>query len=95
MFGAELDLTEYNSGDLKEDQLLFSETVGRFIIETDPNDYHVINKVAEKYGISVKKLGFITDNPDINIKSKDTIINLDVKKMKVLYDSTIPNLMDN
>jgi phosphoribosylformylglycinamidine synthase len=94
MFGAELDLTEYNSEDLKEDILLFSETVGRFIIETVPNDYHVINKLAEKYRVSVKKLGVITDKPVLKIKSKDTIINLDVKKMKVLYNSTIPNLMD-
>jgi len=40
--GADLDLSSYNSNNLRDDELLFSETVGRFIIETEPTSLNEI-----------------------------------------------------
>jgi phosphoribosylformylglycinamidine synthase len=93
--GADLDLNNYNDTNLKDDKLLFSESVGRFIIETEPKDFEAIMILAEKFKVTVKKLGVLINKPEINVKgltSQD--IKLDIDKMKKLYDSTIPNLMD-
>jgi phosphoribosylformylglycinamidine synthase len=92
--GADIDLTDYKINNLRDDELLFSETVGRFVIETNPNDYIKILDLAEKYRVKVKKIGILTSKPEINIKGLDQEIKLDVIAMKELYDSTIPNLME-
>jgi len=93
--GADLDLNGYNNKNLRDDKLLFSESVGRFIIETDPKDFEEIKVLAEKYNVTAKKLGVLIKKPEINIKGlKSQDIKLDIDKMKDLYDSTIPNLMD-
>ncbi|MFW9949041.1 MAG: AIR synthase-related protein, partial [Candidatus Thorarchaeota archaeon] len=93
-FGADLDLTDYNTNNLKDDEILFSETVGRFIIETNPKDYDEIITIAEKNDVTVKKVGVITHKSEINIKGLSQDVKLDVNRMKELYDSTIPNLME-
>jgi len=93
--GANLDLKSYNDKNLRDDILLFSESVGRFILETDPNDFEEIIMLAEKYKVTVKKLGVLINKPEINVKGlKSQDIKLDIDKMKDLYDSTIPNMMD-
>lgn len=93
-FGADIDLTSYNLNNLRDDELLFSETVGRFIIETNPKDYKKIVALAEKFNATIKKIGVLNNSSEINLKGLNQDINLDVNKMKKSYDSTIPNLME-
>jgi hypothetical protein len=51
--------------------------------------------LAEKFKVFVKKLGVLINKPEINVKGlKSQGIKLDIDKMKDLYDSTIPSLMD-
>jgi phosphoribosylformylglycinamidine synthase len=93
--GADLDLSDCNDNNLKDDEFCFSESVGRFIIETDPKDYDTIIERAQKYNVDAKKVGVLVSTPEIKIrglKSKD--FNLDVAKLKQLFDSTIPDLME-
>ena len=93
--GAELDLSHIIKENLRDDELLFSESYGRFIVETDPKDHDNIQKLAQKYNIDAKKIGVLISNPKIKIRglgNKDLI--LDVQKLKENYDSTIPNLME-
>jgi len=93
--GADLDLSNCYSEDLRDDEFLFSESVGRFIIETDPNDYNTIVEISKKYEITINKIGIVTTNPEINIKGlRSHSFKLNVEKMKDLFDSTIPNLME-
>ncbi len=93
--GAYIDLNHINRGDLRDDEFLFSESVGRFIIETNPKDYNTVTQIAEKYGVSAQKIGTIEKKPFIQIAGLTTKeIKLNVDKMKQLYDSTIPNLME-
>ena len=93
--GAHLDLSNINKNNLRDDELLFSESVGRFIIETDPDEYDTIIKLANSYGVSALKVGSIIERPSINIKGlKSGVIELDLQKLKGSYDSTIPNLME-
>jgi phosphoribosylformylglycinamidine synthase II len=92
--GADIDLTGYNFNNLRDDELLFSETVGRFIIETNPKDFNEISSLAQKFNVIVKKIGVLKSKPEIIIKGLSQEINLDVNEMQKLYDSTIPNLME-
>jgi phosphoribosylformylglycinamidine synthase len=85
----------FNNTDLQDDEFLFSESVGRFIIETNPKDYDIIRNLAKQFKVDIRKIGTIISTPKIlitGIKSDD--LNIDLNKMKMLYDSTIPDLMD-
>ncbi|NVM18355.1 MAG: phosphoribosylformylglycinamidine synthase subunit PurL [Candidatus Lokiarchaeota archaeon] len=92
--GANLDLTSYNVNNLRDDELLFSETVGRFIVETNPKDFKEILALAEKFNVSVKKIGVLNNTAEIIVNGLNQNIKLDVNRIKKLYDSTIPNLME-
>ena len=93
--GAELNFKGCYNEDLRDDEFLFSESVGRFVIETSPKDYNKIMEIAKKFNVDVKKIGVLIPTPIINLKGlKKEDFQLDIKKMKKLYDSTIPNLME-
>ncbi|MHA1659531.1 MAG: AIR synthase-related protein, partial [Promethearchaeota archaeon] len=92
--GANLDLSECLDN-LRDDELLFSESVGRFILETEPDQYHKIMRIAEKFNVSVKKIGVLISEPKITIKGLNAMsFKLKIAELKDLYDSTIPNYME-
>ena len=94
--GANLNLKDYNNNDLHDDELLFSESAGRFIIEAEPSNREKIFSYAKESNIMIKKIGTISDQPSITItglNAKD--IKLDLKKLKSMYESTIPSLMES
>ena len=94
--GVDLDLNDYEVNGLRDDELLFSESVGRFIIETSPKNLEDIVEIAKKHGIMVNKIGVLNSTSEINVKGlKTKEVKLDLNKMKNLYDSTIPNLMES
>ena len=93
--GADLDFNGCYNDNFRDDEFLFSESVGRFIIETQPKDYNKIMEIAKNLNVNVKKVGIIIANPEIYIKGlKGKDVKLDVNKMKKLYEATIPNLME-
>ncbi|MHA1987226.1 MAG: phosphoribosylformylglycinamidine synthase subunit PurL [Promethearchaeota archaeon] len=93
--GVDLDFTNCYDGHLKDDEFLFSESVGRFIIETRPENHALILDIANQFSVNVKKIGVLNSKPVISVSGlKSDNFKLKVEKMKELYDSTIPNLMD-
>ncbi|TFG28798.1 MAG: phosphoribosylformylglycinamidine synthase subunit PurL [Promethearchaeota archaeon] len=93
--GADLDLKEYYDKKMREDELLFSESVGRFIIEVEPQHYEKTMKISKQFNVHIKKIGNIISEPEIIIKGfKNKDYKLDIDKMKQLFNSTIPNLME-
>ncbi|MEJ2250036.1 MAG: phosphoribosylformylglycinamidine synthase subunit PurL [Candidatus Lokiarchaeota archaeon] len=94
--GAEIDLSKIS--EIKKespDQYLFSESVGRFIIETDPNDLKEILNIAQNHRIEINQLGKIIENPDLIIKGlTNKEYKLSIPKMKSKFISTIPDLME-
>ncbi len=93
--GAILDFSSTLKNGLTDDEFLFSESVGRFIIETGPNDYDTILKISKQFDIEIKKIGILSTTPEISIRGLTShSFNLNVEKMKDLFDSTIPNLME-
>jgi len=93
--GANLDFTNCYDKKLRDDEFLFSETVGRFVIETSPKDRNLILDLAIQFKIDLKKIGMLISRSEITISGiKSKQFKLDLLKMKRLYDSTIPNLME-
>ena len=93
--GVDLDFTKCYDEHLGDDEFLFSESVGRFIIETSPKDHALILDLAKQFNVNVKKIGVLNSKPVINVSGlKSGIFKLNIEKMKELYDTTIPNLMD-
>ena len=93
--GANLDLNNCFDEDLRDDEILFSESVGRFIIETNSKDYKKIMEIAKNFNVNVKRLGVLINKPELVINGlKERVIKLDVNRMKEEFDSTLPNLME-
>jgi phosphoribosylformylglycinamidine synthase II len=93
--GANLDFTNCFATELRDDEFLFSESVGRFVIETSPKDHEILTNLAKRFKIKIQKIGKIVSTPEIIIQGiKSNQIKLDILKLKNLFDSTIPNLMD-
>ncbi|MFX0104956.1 MAG: phosphoribosylformylglycinamidine synthase subunit PurL [Candidatus Hodarchaeota archaeon] len=93
--GADLDLTNCIHENVRDDEFLFSESIGRFIIETDPKDYDKVLEIANKYGVTIKKIGVLISNPEIKIRGiKNKDFRLDIRKLKEKFETTIPNLME-
>ncbi len=93
--GADLDFTKSYDEKLRDDEFLFSESNGRFIIETESKDYHKILETAKKHGVNAKKIGVLISDPKIIIRGlKSQGFKLNISKLKEKFESTIPNLME-
>jgi len=71
------------------------DTFGRFIIETAPENFPEIKELAEKNNVFFRKIGNVSNKPEISVtslKSESFVLNLN--KMRELYDSKIPDLME-
>ena len=94
--GAKINLTNCYNNTLRDDELLFSESNGRFIIETDPRNHNKILEISKKHGVTAKKIGNLINEPKIYIQGLRTpSFELNVINLKDKYESTIPNLMDS
>ena len=94
-FGADLDFTGCYNENIRDDEFLFSESYGRFIIETDPKDYDEILDIARKYNISAQKIGRLIHDQKIEIRGlRNQDFKLDIAILKEKFISTIPNLME-
>jgi phosphoribosylformylglycinamidine synthase len=93
--GADLDFKNCYDKNLRDDEFLFSESVGRFIIETHPKDHDLILDLAKRFNVVINKIGVLNSKPIIKISGlKSENFKLSLENMKELYDSTIPNLME-
>ena len=94
--GAKINLTNCYNNTLRDDELLFSESNGRFIIETDPRNHNKILEISKKHGVTAKKIGNLINEPKIYIQGLRTpSFEFNVINLKDKYESTIPNLMDS
>jgi phosphoribosylformylglycinamidine synthase len=95
LFGADLELSNLLNENMRDDELLFSESHGRFIIETAPENFPEIKELAEKNNVFFRKIGKVSNKPEISVTGlKSEPFVLDLNKMRELYDSKIPDLME-
>ncbi len=93
--GADLDFSHSYNETLRDDEFLFSESVGRFIIETDPNDYDTILEISKQFNVEINKIGVLINNSEISIRGlRSQSFKVNIEKMKDIFDSTIPSLME-
>lgn len=95
LLGADLELSDLLDENMRDDELLFSESHGRFVIETAPESFSEIKDLAEKNKVFIRKIGNVSNTPEISVsglKTESFVLNL--KKMEELYDSKIPDLME-
>ncbi|MFW9824290.1 MAG: phosphoribosylformylglycinamidine synthase subunit PurL [Candidatus Thorarchaeota archaeon] len=93
--GCDLDFTGCYNEQLRDDEFLFSESVGRFVIEVKPENNELVVELAKEFNVNAKKIGVLTANPRIKVFGlNSSSFTLNLEKMKDLYDSKIPNLME-
>ena len=81
--GAELNFKGCYNEELSDDTFLFSESVGRFIIEIDPTYSDKVIEIAKKFKVEVNNIGVLNSESTISVKGlKENDFILEVKKMK-------------
>ena len=85
--GASTDLTSVS--DLKRaDQILFSESQSRFVVEVNPDQGKMIQKIFE--GLPIFKLGEITPEPELKIDfQKRVLLKTSLDDLRQAYKSTM------
>ena len=92
--GADLNLYDCFDKDLTSEQILFSESVGRFIIEVDADKLKDLIVLIKKYKLYFKEIGVIIEEKQIKIKGLEENLNLDIIIAKNLFNSTLPRIME-
>ncbi len=85
--GLDVNLSEYNKNNLREDILLFSETSGRIILSVRPENVEDILKEID--GFVIGKVG--KDKLNISINNKN--ISITLEELKDKYYSGFPKIM--
>ncbi|MBY9007404.1 MAG: phosphoribosylformylglycinamidine synthase subunit PurL [Candidatus Lokiarchaeota archaeon] len=93
--GANLQFNETYNSKMRVDEFLFSESVGRFILETESKNKKEIIELAKSFNISVNQIGMVISKSKINISGLNiNDFTMDVFELENLHKNTIPNLMD-
>jgi phosphoribosylformylglycinamidine synthase len=77
---------------LSNDQLLYSESAGRFIVTVDPNNQGVFEDLFKELSLSV--IGHVTQEPRLRVRSThgDSIIELTVPQLKAAWQKPFGDL---
>lgn len=81
----ELGVRVHMSSKIRDDELLFGETQGLFIISVDEDALIEIERLCMRFGVSCTAIGRVTDSGLFTINK---LISLEVKTMKKVYLSS-------
>ena len=91
--GASVDISKViaeNSDAMRDDFILFSESLSRFIVEVDKENEKEFLALAEKCGASVSKIGETAQNKKIIFKNKEkSLISLEVESCREAFENGI------
>ncbi len=92
-YGAEINLNDVPASNLGLDELLFSESQGRFILTLKPENLDKVLKIFNENKVVSNVIGKVTNNNSLIFKSDQDkiVLNLDIMIKK--WIKTIPNLM--
>ena len=88
--GVKVNLKDIKNKNLTFDELLFSETYGRFVITTKAENEKKVLKLLNQNSVYVKKLGNVIKIPKIIIDE----ISIDLLEIKSLWQSAIASYME-
>lgn len=92
--GMDVDLSSVPTGDaLGDDQLLYSESAGRFIVSIDPKNQMAFEEVFNGYPVAM--VGRVTAEPRLTIRGSEgkNIIELTVPALKKAWQKPFGNLI--
>lgn len=92
-YGAEIDLALVPSEDLRVDELLFSESNGRFILSAKKDVSTKILSLMRNRGISAERIGSVTSSNEMVFNKGQHRIICSIPKMQKEWREAIPKLM--
>jgi len=90
---AEINLDQLANGNMRFDELLFSESHGRFILTTKESDVNEIKKIFEDKKIPCRVIGKVTDTNSFKFAFNTELVECSKKKLRELFFETIPRHM--
>lgn len=91
--GADVDLREVSSECSRMDDLLFSESHGRFIFGVSEKNLDTLLALSKRMGIECRCIGSV-NRSEIIFRSGDTeVLSLDLDRMKTAWFESIPRCM--
>ena len=72
---------------------LFSETQGRFVLSTRPENRDALQELAQQMGVTLTHLGEVTREPRLLFQAEGGSIDIPVAEAKQTYFTAIPNLL--
>ncbi len=92
--GATVDLDRVPNKTSRMDNLLFSETRSRLVLETKPRNTARIVSSFKRLGIPAAKIGTVTDNGVEFLSNSQPIITIPLAKASRAWSETIPRAME-
>jgi phosphoribosylformylglycinamidine synthase len=88
--GMSLDLAKLGREDLNHAQLLFSESNTRFLVETNPQSANSFQRLLEKAGVPVARLGTIESSPVLAIRRGPALVlDVDLDEAKATWQKPL------
>ncbi len=91
--GASIDCTKIPAHDLRIDELLFSETHSRFVIETDDANIDEFLSIMKKAGIAYNIIGKVGGDALKFNKNKEELMSIPLSDLKDSWLNSIPKFM--
>jgi phosphoribosylformylglycinamidine (FGAM) synthase-like enzyme len=92
--GVTIELDKVPNKTRRIDNLLFSESRSRFVIETKPKNTTRIVNSFKRLGIPAAKVGTVTDNGIEFLSKGQAIITIPIAEASRAWSETIPRAME-
>ncbi|MHA1861242.1 MAG: AIR synthase-related protein [Candidatus Ranarchaeia archaeon] len=92
--GFNIDLTNANNEYLSFDQLIFSESHGRYIIGSPPKNREQLIALAQMLGVKISLVGRAEEGDDMSIKLAHASAKISLEEARHTYENAIPSVME-
>jgi phosphoribosylformylglycinamidine synthase len=92
--GVTIDVDKVHNKTSRMDNLLFSESRSRFVLETKPKNTARIVSLLKRLGIPAAKIGTVTDNGIEFLSNSQPIITIPLAEASRGWSETIPRAME-
>ena len=91
--GAKINIDSINHNCKRHDEMLFSESHGRFLLTSSKNNLDRVMKIFNKYSIPCNQIGELDSNEIIINSNKRNILNVRLDEVKDSYENKISKVM--
>jgi phosphoribosylformylglycinamidine synthase len=92
--GVTIDVDKVHNKTSRMDNLLFSESRSRFVLETKPKNTARIVSSFKRLGVAAAKIGTVTDNGIEFLSNSQPIITIPLAEASRAWSETIPRAME-